>query len=560
MLDKNTPAFIDEKGFAVNGLEVMQKTEKHMICDFLALESGRAYNEIPNVSYAPADCSDGLRISVKSTSRCVYLNNSMVNAAKISLKPGETLISLTPGDENYSPDVWAYCDLWKAKNSAEYVDVHDGFALKMMNVFSGLAFRLVLIDADGEIYYTGTMHSKSSKTEFTCVSDDLADIGCESYWGCLWPSRTAGTLYYPYSSLARDDSCNNNPAPPVGTNGVLDKIAKVQLALDCGSNAYNLNACIGIGTFADVDTASETIYEVFDTAEYTGEEINTENPMLSTMIAPNAPASDSFKNRYWRLGRVSENETIGRSSLTKAYQGDVKILEDFSCPPSYSEAMRRQLAANIFYAAGQKSYHTFIDNERAEYGTSYEFTAGDYATEYKNIGNDWCSVTVVGSGITLAENWGSIGTALGFSVYVENPNDFMVHFSFEFAQFQNDGSYERWGVNHAGGRVYAYNTDTGKEFTLSATYGIFLPANFRGYLRIPFSEFSNPTWNYEGDGVFDPACELVGVFLSCEIKRNSGVSLIFDDIGLFHKSFTVASVFKQSTTIKDCLNSDYFGG
>ena len=99
-----------------------------------------------------------------------------------------------------------------------------------------------------------------------------------------------------------------------------------------------------------------------------------------------------------------------------------------------------------------------------------------------------------------------------------------------------------------------------KEFTLSATYGIFLPANFRGYLRIPFSEFSNPTWNYEGDGVFDPACELAGVFLSCEIKRNSGVSLIFDDIGLFHKSFTVASVFKQSTTIKDCLNSDYFGG
>ncbi|MGN1052246.1 MAG: hypothetical protein ACI4SH_02510 [Candidatus Scatosoma sp.] len=559
VLDKNTPALMNENGFAVNGLEVAEQAEKQTVYDFLALKSGTAYNEIPKVSYDPENCGNGLQISVKSTRKCVYLNNSMVNAAKLSLTAGGTITSSTPGDKNYSPDLFAYCDLWEAESSADYVDVHDGLALKVMNVFAGLAFRLVLIDEDGEIYYTGTSNLKSSKAYLPCITDDMVDIGCESYWSCLWPSRTAGTVYYPYSLLARSDLSNNNPDPPENTNGVLDKIVKVQLALDTATE-YVMNASVAIGALADVDMQAERLYGVFDTAEYTAEEINTKYPMLSTAVKPAAPESDSFKNGNWRLGRVSESETVGRSKMDKAYQGDVKIIEDFSCPEYYSETLREQLAANIFYADGQKSYRTFTDNKNDAYGTSYKLTVGDYTTEYKNLGNDWCSVTVAGSGITLAEDWGKIGTAQGFSLYVENPQDFMVDFNFEFAQLQKDGSYERWGVNKAGGKVYAYNTDTGKELTLSATYSIYLPANFRGYLRIPFAVFNNPLWNYESDGIFDATCDLVGIFLSLEMQRNSGATLIFDDIGLYYKTFTVNSSFRKSATIKDCLNSVYFGG
>ena len=120
--------------------------------------------------------------------------------------------------------------------------------------------------------------------------------------------------------------------------------------------------------------------------------------------------------------------------------------------------------------------------------------------------------------------------------------------------------YERWGLNTLDARVYAYDVVNDKEITLVASYGVFLPAEFEGYIRIPLSEFSNPEWNLEGDGEFAYDADLLGIYLTTLMPNNSGVTFIIDELGFYYLDFTVDSIFNDSFTMKDALNSNYFGG
>ena len=44
------------------------------------------------------------------------------------------------------------------------------------------------------------------------------------------------------------------------------------------------------------------------------------------------------------------------------------------------------------------------------------------------------------------------------------------------------------------------------------------------------------------------------------MPNNSGVTFIIDELGFYYLDFTVDSIFNDSFTMKDALNSNYFGG
>ncbi len=544
-LEKNSSAILNADGFVIGGNQFLAQAEKDTVCDLTAEKSGIEPEEVSALRFSPVTYKKGLTLGLKGAGKTPYLAAPLDGALKFSLTPDGTVTSSDTTSPYYSADLFAYADIWKAEAGGG-VAVHDGVAVKLMNVYAGLALRLVFTDEDGEIFFTASANDRSYKRVYPCIAEDLTDIGCDAYWHCIWPSRTAGTLYFPYSDLIQGDGINNQNLP-VNGDKKLTKIVKVQLAFDTAS-AYALNASAAIGTLADVDMVNEEIYEIFDTAKFTDAQVREVKP-----------CSEEFKNANWNIVRIAHSETIGRSKMTKTHEGDVKILEDFSVPANLSKEDAKSLVQNLFHIDGQKSYPDFIANEKEGLGYSLSLTVGDFMSEFRPIGNDWTSAVLLGAGTTLAKNWSDLTGALGFSVYVKNTQDHIVDFNFEFSQTQENGTYERWGLNTADARVYAYDVNTGKERALAAMYGIYVPANFEGYMRIPFAVFSNPAWNYEGDGIFDETCAMTGVYLSIFMERNSGVTLVIDEIGLYYEEFTLGG-FRGGKSIHECMQSDRFGG
>ena len=77
----------------------------------------------------------------------------------------------------------------------------------------------------------------------------------------------------------------------------------------------------------------------------------------------------------------------------------------------------------------------------------------------------------------------------------------------------------------------------------------FIPANFKGWVRIPFSNYVVPSWsaaNAYCDGVFEPAERHPAIYITSQFILNDNIEMYFDNIGLYYKDFEVGKMFDRT--------------
>ena len=150
-------------------------------------------------------------------------------------------------------------------------------------------------------------------------------------------------------------------------------------------------------------------------------------------------------------------------------------------------------------------------------------------------------------------------------MYVENTSDHLASFAIEIFQYNLDtGKLEQYNLNDSANRyktLYAYNVETGEEFSYHTQTYMRVPANFKGWIRIPFSQYAAPAWSqsaaYGNEGVLDfDRFPVVKVSLTRLFNVNYDIELIIDDIALYYGDFSVGNLFDPSkTSIRDCIEN-----
>ena len=88
----------------------------------------------------------------------------------------------------------------------------------------------------------------------------------------------------------------------------------------------------------------------------------------------------------------------------------------------------------------------------------------------------------------------------------------------------------------------------------------FIPANFKGWVRIPFSNYTVPSWsaaNAYSDGVYEPDAQHPAIYITSQFVLNDNVVMYFDNIGVYYNDFEVGTLFdRKLPSIADCLKGE----
>ena len=130
--------------------------------------------------------------------------------------------------------------------------------------------------------------------------------------------------------------------------------------------------------------------------------------------------------------------------------------------------------------------------------------------------------------------------------------DYLISFALEIFQYnQKTGLLEQYNLNDEAQKyktLYAYNVETGEEFSYHTQTFMRVPANFKGWIRIPFSQYAAPAWSmasdYGNEGVLDfDANPVVKISITRLFNPNQDTTVILDDIALYYSDFGVGSLF-----------------
>lgn len=240
-------------------------------------------------------------------------------------------------------------------------------------------------------------------------------------------------------------------------------------------------------------------------------------------------------------------------------KGDMKIVESFSFDEdAFAAAGKERTAAELFkklYMSGQESEYAIVNGGSEGTALSYicdsaEYDAGknSYAGVHFNFGR------------REATDWSG---ANGITVYVENKAPYLASFALEIFQYNlGTGLLEQYNLNDVGQKyktLYAYNVETGEEFSYHTQTFMRVPANFKGWIRIPFSQYAAPAWSmtptYGNEGVLDfDKNPVVKISITRLFNSNLDTELIIDDIALYYGDFSVGNLFDPSRqSIRDCI-------
>lgn len=263
---------------------------------------------------------------------------------------------------------------------------------------------------------------------------------------------------------------------------------------------------------------------------------------------------------------TSDDDTVFRAILAENYAdaewlGDIKLVENFDLNPTIAALSTQRATAEMekaFVQSGQIS-DLSISASGAYGGTalhysldSLKYVAG--ANSYAGVHFNFASKD--------AKNWSG---AKGVTVYVENTADHIVSFAVEIFQFNSDtGKLEQYNLNDAGNKyktLYAYNVETGEEFSYHTQTYMRIPANFKGWIRIPFSQYAAPEWSkaaaWGNMGVLDfGKYEVYKISLTRLFNVNQDTELIIDNIGIYYSDFTLGGLFNSELpSIKSCVEN-----
>ena len=240
-------------------------------------------------------------------------------------------------------------------------------------------------------------------------------------------------------------------------------------------------------------------------------------------------------------------------------KGDMRIIESFSYDETaFAQVSEERTAAELlkkFYLSGQESDYSIV-NGGAE-GTALSYTCD--SAVYDAGKNSYAGVHF-NFGRREATDWSG---ANGITVYVENTADYLASFALEIFQYNlGTGRLEQYNLNDVGQKyktLYAYNVETGEEFSYHTQTFMRVPANFKGWIRIPFSQYAAPAWSmtptYGNEGVLDfDKNPVVKISITRLFNVNLDTELIIDDVALYYGDFSVGNLFDQSKqSIRDCI-------
>lgn len=239
--------------------------------------------------------------------------------------------------------------------------------------------------------------------------------------------------------------------------------------------------------------------------------------------------------------------------------GDMKIIEDFG--DNLFSALGAERAAKEwnerYYLSGQISDYSPVNNASGGKALAYHldsavFDAGknSYAGVHFNF---------------LRRDSSDFSGAKGMAVYVENISDQLTSFALELFQYNTDtGLLEQYNLNDAGNKyktLYAYNTETGEEFSYHTQTFMRVPAKFKGWIRIPFSQYAAPAWSmseaYGNKGVLNfDKYPVVKISMTRLFNANADTKLIIDNVALYYSDFSVGNLFNAAKpSIKQCVES-----
>ena len=89
-----------------------------------------------------------------------------------------------------------------------------------------------------------------------------------------------------------------------------------------------------------------------------------------------------------------------------------------------------------------------------------------------------------------------------------------------------------------------------------------VPANFEGWIRVPFGEYNCPNWSQAysyTDGIFDLNKPHTNFFLTSQFIKNDGVSFLLDNVGIYYEDFVAGKLFDaEKPSIKECLEMENY--
>ena len=152
--------------------------------------------------------------------------------------------------------------------------------------------------------------------------------------------------------------------------------------------------------------------------------------------------------------------------------------------------------------------------------------------------------------------------AKGMTVWVKNYQSVGMHINLGFDM----GIRWEVGRNNRYISYQLFNTVTGEERVYSGHFeGIYLPANFEGYVRVAFSQFAPANWVVapidwdEARAIGSVSYMVVGLNSDLYV----GYEIALDNIGWYYGEATTERLFldfgDDTPTIKEIMKSDFFG-
>lgn len=563
LVDSVEFSYTESEGFSAAENEIIASFERTDLYDFTAIQSQAEFERLCD-EYKILKCNkenavtktfeNYVAIGKSEVARGVTLAGDSENGIKFALKEKGTYISADEAEETYAKDKFGYIRLADLSDSP--VSVSDALALKMCALYNNSAFRIIVVEEDGEAWQAG-----AASGQFVFASSNQSVGYMQTYYNCIWPAKREGTLTIPYSSMKYLEGGSvalNN----VENDKALTSIQEIYLAMDMAeSSAAAKYRKIAFATIADVDFVTETVSLLADLTSYTVSEVkekkadaNFESAEKSIVTTP--CSTNDISNANWVLGRATLQEMASKAAITAQYIGDVKVLDNFQIfDDGYTEEEKDEIIGSFYSTYGEVSYLSYDvlgDNTPA-----LAWQMGNYVNEYQNVSGGYCGLTI--DPIADADDWANWQGAKGMTLRVKNPQSKEVSFNIAFQQ-KLDGETIAYRMNYSNATVYALDISTGEEFSFrtgavssfSSGPAIYIPANFDGWIRLDFSSFGK--YSATGPDEMDLTNDIIALKLTSYMLDNSDARILFGAVGVYYDTFTIGWSFDGTgKTIADCL-------